>query len=116
MNLAAFTLYTYLAVVTSVYDGDTITVDVNLGMDTWIHNTKIRLARIDAPELTGSSRPQGIISRNYLRDKLLYQTVTLKTYKDKKGKYGRYIGEIYLDNKNINDNLVENNLAEYKEY
>ena len=44
----------------------------------------------------------------------------LETKKDKKGKYGRYIGEIWLETEdgyeNINDMLVKNGYAEYKNY
>lgn len=36
--------------------------------------------------------------------------------KDKKGKYGRYIGTVFIDDENINDWLVENNLAVKAEY
>jgi micrococcal nuclease len=37
------TLYNYKAVVTSVYDGDTCTVDIDLGLHTWIRGEKSRL-------------------------------------------------------------------------
>ena len=30
------TLYTYKAIVTSVYDGDTCTVDIDLGLHIWV--------------------------------------------------------------------------------
>ncbi len=105
-------LYTYLAVVTQVYDGDTITVDVDLGMRTWVHSEKVRLARIDAPEMRGEERPAGIISRDWLREQILGKRIILRTIKDRKGKYGRYLGEVYLDGVNINDQLLEQGLAE----
>ncbi|HFD87662.1 MAG TPA: hypothetical protein ENJ35_08300, partial [Gammaproteobacteria bacterium] len=38
------------------------------------------------------------------------------TIKDKKGKYGRYIAEILLDGININDALVSNGYAQYRDY
>ena len=40
----------------------------------------------------------------------------IKTAQDKKGKYGRYLAEIWLDGENINDLLVMNGLAEFKDY
>lgn len=43
-------LYKYCAKVMSVYDGDTIRVDIDLGLKTWIKNESIRLNRINAPE------------------------------------------------------------------
>ncbi len=49
-------LYHYRAVVVSVYDGDTCTVDIDLGLNTWVRGEKLRLYRINAPELRGSER------------------------------------------------------------
>lgn len=47
--------------------------------------------------------------------------VWLQTIKDKKGKYGRYLGEIWIQDAqsqwiNVNDLIVEKGFAEYKEY
>ena len=36
--------------------------------------------------------------------------------KDKKGKYGRYLGIVYYENENINDWLVNNGLAKIANY
>ena len=53
-------LYQYKAFVTKVYDGDTITVEIDLGFKTSVKGEKIRLSRINAPELRGSSRENGL--------------------------------------------------------
>ena len=108
--------YTYKAKIVSVYDGDTVTADIDLGFRIWVRGEKLRLSRINTPEVRGAERPYGLISRDWLRDLLMNQDVVIKTLKDKKGKYGRYIVEIYLDGRNVNDWLVEEGLAEYKEY
>ena len=108
--------YLYEANVTEVYDGDTITVDIDLGLGTWVHSEKLRLHRINAPEVRGESRPQGIASRDWLREQVLGKEVIVQTIKDKKGKYGRYLAEVWLEGQNINDLLVENGFAEFKEY
>ena len=113
-------IYTYKAKVTKVYDGDTITVDIDLGFGMIFSNQNIRLFGINAPEVRGVSKPQGIISRDGLRKMILGKTITLQTIKDSKGKYGRYLGIIILPKGeseiNINDWLVENNLAEKHDY
>ncbi len=114
-------LYYYNAHVTSVYDGDTLTVDIDLGLKTFVKGEKIRLSRINAPELRGKSRPEGLKSRDRLRELVLNKNILLQTIKDKKGKYGRYLGEIWIQLKgkkytNINDLLVKEGFAEYKEY
>ena len=109
-------LYTYNAKITSVYDGDTVTADVDLGFHIWAAGEKLRLHRINAPEVRGAERPQGLISRDWLREKLVGKDVLIRTIKDKKGKYGRYLVEIFLNGVNINDQLVKEDLAEYKDY
>jgi len=109
-------LYAYKARITSVYDGDTVTADVDLGFRVWVRGEKLRLSRIDAPEVRGPERPLGLISRDWLREKILGKDVLIRTIKDRRGKYGRYLVEIFLDGRNINDWLVEEGLAEYKDY
>jgi len=104
-------LYTYRAFVTKVYDGDTVTVDVDLGWSVVIKKQKIRLLGINAPEVRGSSRSSGIISRDALRSRILNKKVTLKTFKDKKGKFGRWLGEIWIDDECINDWLLNEGYA-----
>ena len=109
-------IYIYKANVTSVYDGDTITCDIDCGFGVVLKKQKIRLYGLNAPEVRGESKELGIVTRDKLRDRILNKEIRLKTIKDKKGKYGRYIATIYLESENINDWLVENNLAVKAEY
>ncbi|HMU43934.1 MAG TPA: thermonuclease family protein [Ignavibacteriaceae bacterium] len=114
-------LYHYKAIVTSVYDGDTCTVDIDLGLHTWVRGEKLRLARIDAPELKGKTRSKGLASRDYLRNIILNKEILIETIKDAKEKYGRYLAEIWLEDGerillNINDELVKNSFAVYRKY
>jgi micrococcal nuclease len=108
MNLE---LYNYKAFVTSVYDGDTITCDIDCGFGVILKKQKIRLYGINTPEIRGESKELGIISRDKLREQILDKYIILKTIKDKKGKYGRYLGIIYINNININEWLIENGYA-----
>lgn len=114
-------LYHYKGVITSVYDGDTCTVDIDLGLHSWVRDEKLRLNRINAPELKGNEKPEGLKSRDFLRSKILGKEVTIQTIKDKEEKYGRYLAEIWLEEKkgeftNINDLLVKEKFAVYKKY
>lgn len=114
-------LYHYKAHVVSIYDGDTIRVNIDLGLGI-IHkgNTgkgvSIRLYGINTPEVRGEERTEGLISRDYLRKEILGKDVILQTIRDKTGKYGRYLGIVYHEGKNINDWLVEQGLAVKAEY
>lgn len=108
--------YTYSALVTKVYDGDTITADVRLGFGVVLEDQKIRLFGIDAPEIKGEERANGIVSRDRLRELILNKYVTLTTLADSKGKYGRYLGIIYYNGENINIQLVKERLAVNRTY
>ena len=76
--------YTYNAVITDVYDGDTVTANVDLGFSTWKHGEKLRLHGINAPEMRGDEKPQGTLSRDWLRSAILNSGVIIQTIKDKK--------------------------------
>ena len=108
-------MYTYRAKIVKVYDGDTVTAVVDLGFGI-TNKIKVRLKGIDTPELRGEERPEGIISRDFLREKILNKDIVVETFKDKKGKYGRYIGTLWINDENINELLVEQGYAEKKEY
>jgi len=108
--------YRYRAHVEKIYDGDTITVRVDLGFHTHTIQ-RLRLARIDAWEVRGEERPAGLIARDWLRTQILGRDVEVQTNKDATGKWGRYIAEVFtLDGANLNDALVANSHAKYHDY
>ena len=99
-------MYEYRAFVRKVYDGDTVTVDIDLGFEVMLKGQKIRLVRINAPEVRGEQREEGLKSRDALRGKIGNRWVKIKTQKDKKGKYGRWLGEIWYEDECVNDWLI----------
>ena len=60
----------YRALVTRVYDGDTITADIDLGFGVLLTKQKLRLNSVKAPEIRGKNRAAGLISRDALREKI----------------------------------------------
>jgi len=104
-------MYEYRAYVQNVYDADSITVDIDLGFSIILHNQKIRLLRINAPEVRGKQRKAGLKSRDALRQKIGNKWIVLKTRQDKKGKYGRWLGEIWLEGACVNDWLITEKYA-----
>ena len=106
-------MYEYKATVASVYDGDTIRVDIDLGFNIIMRNESIRLYGIDAPEIRGIERPQGLITREKLLTLIpIGSMITIKTIKDTKEKYGRYLGIIINSvGINVNDTLLNENYA-----
>ena len=109
--------YIYRAVIRSIYDADTIRCDIDCGFGIWKHNEPLRLYGIDAPEVRGPERDEGLRSRDWLRDRLPAGTeVVIETIKDTKGKFGRYLARVHLDGVNLNDELVALGLAERRDY
>jgi len=102
--------YVYKAYISEVYDGDTCTATVDLGMRVSME-IRIRLYGINAPELRGSEKGNGVRSREYLRNLILGKNVIIKTYKDKTEKFGRWLAEIFVDNVNVNNVMVEDGYA-----
>lgn len=108
-------LYWYKAYVTEVYDGDTCTVELDLGYDFFRKKHKVRLYGIDTPELRGEEREQGLIARDYLRHLILEKEVLLESIKDTTEKYGRYLGKLWFEKDGewvcANDLLVKDGYA-----
>lgn len=109
-------LYHYSATVVDIYDADTIRVDIDLGFNQKIQAEPIRLFGIDAPEMRGIERPEGIEARDALRELILGKQIILQTLKDTRGKYGRLLGLIWLDDLLVNQWLVDYDYAEIRLY
>ena len=93
--------------VVGVHDGDTITL-----LDANRHQYKIRLAGIDAPEL---SQAFGRVSRKHLADQVAGRTVVIEWFK--RDKYQRLVGKVMLNGSDINITQIEAGLAwHYKKY
>lgn len=104
-------MYTYKALVTSVYDADTFRCDIDLGFGVIFKNQSIRMLGINAFEIRGEDNVKGIKSRDALRSKILNKEIILTTEKDDKEKFGRYLGTVTINDENINDWLVKNKYA-----
>lgn len=85
------------ATIVSVIDGDTVLVNVKLGMDLEL-NGKVRVAKYDAPEISKKTlEPElskGLKAKAYALKLLEGQEVILKTHG--KDKYGRILSEILM--------------------
>lgn len=109
--------FKYEALVTKVHDGDSIEVQIDLGFKIYITRW-LRLSGLDAPELRGEEREEGEASRDWLEKQIKGKKITVHTIKDKKGKYGRYLAKLYIDEEksSLNDLLIKNGLAIVTEY
>ena len=106
----------YTATVNDVYDGDTFTVDIDLGFDMVIKGQKIRLAGVDTPEMRGKEKVKGVIVRDFVRDLILNKVIYIKTIeKTRKGSFGRWIADVYFTptgkGKSLSESLLEEEYA-----
>lgn len=84
-------VYEYHGKVVEVYDGDTMTVLLDLGFD--VHfRARLRIEGIDAPELRGPERVEGLRVRDAVRERLTGKRVVVTS--KGKGKYGRWIAAV----------------------
>jgi len=112
-------MYEYRCTVVKIIDGDTVDVDIDLGFGVWMKKQRIRMYGIDTPE----SRTRDLVEKKYglaakefltgmLDDKA---GITLKTHKDKEGKFGRILGELWRNtdfaDQSINEYMIEKHHA-----
>ena len=94
--------------VVRVYDGDTVKA---VGHDIEI---RVRLVGIDAPETSKKKhepgQPFGRKAEKYLAGLVLNRVVDIKGYGS--DRYGRILAEIYIEEKNINLEMVKTGYAE----
>ena len=95
-------MYQYNAIIQKVVDGDTIEINIDLGLSAWVHNEKIRLYGIDTPEVYGVKKgsaewERGNQASEFVKKYVIEKDdVVIETIKDKREKYGRYLAIIYI--------------------
>jgi endonuclease YncB( thermonuclease family) len=87
---------TVTGVIQRVIDGDTVIMRTAAGA-----NIVVRLAGIDAPELT---MPHGQDSRRALRDLVADRALVIQLHK--RDRYGRWVGVLWLDATDVNLQMV----------
>lgn len=93
--------------VVGIADGDTLTI-----LDKARRQHKIRLAQIDAPE---SGMPYGRVAKKFLSDAVYHRTVMVQA--GERDRYGRLVGTVFLNQKNINLQMVAGGYAwAYRNY
>ncbi len=102
-------MYYYKIELLRVVDGDTIDVRIDLGFNVW-HKCRIRLVGINAPESRTRDKEEkkrGLAAKSWLIDKLESAEDELEMKSYGVGKYGRVLGEIYINEVNINELMVK---------
>lgn len=109
-------MYEYRATISRIVDGDTVHCAVDLGCDVTIY-LSIRLAGINTPEVTGVEKEAGIAATAHLIELIKQHAdsrgrLLLRTEKDRKEKYGRYLGTLLsLSGVNLNQQMIDDGFA-----
>lgn len=84
--------YRYRCEVTRVIDGDTLIVDIDLGLHVWLRGTPLRLAGIDAPD----KEPRKSEATAWLRAWIAaHAPLGFLVETQKTEKYGRWLAKLY---------------------
>jgi endonuclease YncB( thermonuclease family) len=85
-------MYEYAAILIEAHDGDTMRLKIDLGFD--VNFTIVtRLAHINAPELATT---EGKTALKFAQDWFAqHPTLMVRTIKDRKEKYGRYLAVLF---------------------
>ena len=112
-------MFEYNAVLDRVVDGDTLDAIIDLGFDTW-KKTRVRFYGINAPESRTRDKVEkkfGLASKARLKKMLPTGSIQhLKTQidrsgEDKRGKFGRVLGDFLVDGKPATAILIEEGYA-----
>jgi micrococcal nuclease len=110
--------YIYDATVARVVDADTLDLDVDLGFGVWTRQ-RIRLvgpneSYFDAWEMRGPEREKGKAATAFVEILLAtYPSVLIKTSQEK-GKYGRYLGQVMVEGRDLATVLHEHGHGELR--
>lgn len=103
--------YEYAALVVAVVDGDTVDLDIDLGLRTF-RRDRFRLAGVDAPELRAADPEPGRAAKAELARLLpMGAAVTVRTEKDRTEKYGRWLATVLNGAVNVNERMVTGGFA-----
>ncbi len=107
-------MYKYNAKLDRVVDGDTVDALVDLGFNTW-KKVRIRMVGMNAPESRTrdlEEKARGIAAKIRLEELLEKRSFILES--QGVGKYGRCLGIIFVNEVNVNKQLItEGHAVEY---
>lgn len=98
-------VFRYVAQVRRIIDGDTLELDVDMGMKLFQLKKELRLSGVNAPESrtkNAAEKKRGIAAKAYLATLCPIDSyVMIVTDKDNTEKYGRLFGTVYTSEKLI---------------
>ena len=113
-------MYEYRCKILKIVDGDTVDVDIDLGFGVWLKKERVRMMGIDTPESRTRDKVEklfGLSAKQYVKDNMptnsmqILKTEIDRSGGDKKGKFGRILGDFILDDKKLTDMMIEDGHA-----
>lgn len=105
-------IHEFAGKITRVVDGDTVDADVYhhfLDLEYTVKDIRFRLLDIDAPEMRGTERADGEVSKQYLKELIEGKGVVFSG--GKKDNFGRILAHIYYQGMNVNEHLMKEGYA-----
>ena len=109
-------MYEYRCKILRVVDGDTVDVNIDLGFGMWMHKERVRMMGIDTPESRTRDKVEkkfGLASKQFVKDmmpvgsKQVLKTQIDRSGEDKKGKFGRILGDFLIDGKKLTETMIK---------
>ena len=111
-------MYEYRCKIIRVVDGDTVDVDIDLGFGVWLHKERVRIYGIDTPESRTrdlEEKRYGLAAKEFVKEFVRDKggsNIVLRTRKyDAKGKFGRILGELFINDISINQKMIDDHHA-----
>jgi len=113
-------MYEYKSKILRVVDGDTVDVDIDLGFGVWMHKERVRIMGIDTPESRTRDKVEkkfGLASKARLKELMpigsmqILKTQIDKSGEDKKGKFGRILGDFIINEQLVTSIMINEGYA-----
>jgi|APHM01.1.fsa_nt_gi Micrococcal nuclease (thermonuclease) homologs len=106
--------WTFKAHPIHVVDGDTVDLRVDLGFRTY-KKIRVRLGGVDTNEIYGveddtQEYMTGVEQKEFVERKLFAESErgeVIFNSQDEKGKYGRWVGDIFINDESLTESLVD---------
>lgn len=102
--------YQYNCVVSRVYDGDTVYLNIDLGFNIILMNRSIRIMGINTPEIRTKNKLEktaGKIVAEFVKNLLPIGSECVLISYEHEGKFGRILGDILINGESLVDILKE---------
>ncbi|MGI8624186.1 MAG: thermonuclease family protein [Solirubrobacteraceae bacterium] len=101
--------HTYAATFLRAHDGDTYTLRVDLGLRVAV-TIEVRLRGVNTPEITGETKPAGLVAQIAAEEFLRSGSIVIVTYKDRRS-FTRWIADVFVDGSSVADHLLDAGVA-----